>query len=121
MNEGGRLDRHECNGHEAGLSRGDGIFSCGHQGTLLELQVAVQWIKEEVSSTLPAGVLGFADDTTVFFSEKGVDKVISSGRGILGRHRVRWWVIKFSILVPPESKVLDSGTEVLGTSRNARV
>ena len=66
--------------------------------------------------------------------KQGVNKVISSGKEILARHRVRWRRTKCSILVhpgrservyevdenggrtsPPEFKVVDSGIEVLGT------
>jgi len=114
------------------------LFSCGQQDILLELHAAVLAVKEQVGSALPAGVSGFADDTTVFIGERGVNEVISKGREIFGRNRVRWRVDKCQILVhpgrgervyreevdedsgsrqtiPPEFEVVDTGIKVLGT------
>ncbi|NBT76814.1 MAG: hypothetical protein EBT15_12815, partial [Betaproteobacteria bacterium] len=109
------------------------LFSCGQHETLLALHEAAIAAKEAVGSSLPAGATGFADDTTVFIGERGVNMLIDSSREILGRNRVKLRVDKCKILVhpgrrdevngidaegraiPPAFEVVDSGLTVLGT------
>jgi hypothetical protein len=48
------------------------FFSVGQQSTVVALSEAVRKVQEEVGSTLPVGIVAYADDTTVYMGNGGL-------------------------------------------------
>ena len=90
---------------ETGVRQGDPMamlyFSVGIQATLVAIQEAVQAIKVANGSTLPAGVYGYADDTSIFIGEKGAHEAIKAAMVIVQGTRMRVKVTKSKVLVRP--------------------
>ena len=117
---------------QTGVRQGDPMamlyFSVGHHATLVALNEAVLAVKAETQSELPAGVVGYADDTTVYIGETGAYRAAQRMVEIVGATRMNVKVEKSTILVhpgrqdrvrPPEGqgelfKVVDTGVVVLG-------
>ena len=120
---------------ERGVRQGDLLamlfFSIGQQETLVKLHEMVQEVKMQVGSTLPAGVVGYADDTTVYIGERGARLVVQRAVEIIDATRMKVKVSNSGrkVLVyegrrdkvqPPDGEgmmlfdIVDSGVVVLG-------
>ena len=56
-------------------------------------------IRDRVQSTLPAGVIGYADDLTLFIGESGAQRAARRVTQLIGKTRMQVRVEKCSILV----------------------
>ena len=116
-----------------GVRQGDPLamlfFSVGQQPTVRAVAAAVQEARTEVGSTLPAGVVAYADDTTVYIGEKGADLAARRVVDVINQTRMRVKIEKCRTLVrpgraprvepangdPPLFTVVDDGIVVLGS------
>ncbi len=88
-----------------GVRQGDPLamlfFSVGQQPTVVALSAVVQQVREEVGSPLPAGIVAYADDTTVYIGERGVDLAARRVVDLINGTHMRVKIEKCRTLVRP--------------------
>ena len=89
FNGAGDFVGHNSTGVRQGCPPAMLFFALGHHPTLEALATMVKEVKEEVGSTLPAGVSAYADDTSAFIGERGADLVARRAVDIIGATRMR--------------------------------
>ena len=90
---------------EWGVRQGDPLamlfFSVGQQPTVVALSEAVRQVRDEVGSTLPAGIVAYADDTSVYIGERGADLAARRAVDLINGTRMRVKIEKCRTLVRP--------------------
>ena len=88
-----------------GVRQGDPLamlfFSVGQQPTVVALSEAVRRVRDEVGSTLPAGIVAYADDTSVYIGERGADLAARRAVDLINGTRMRVKIEKCRTLVRP--------------------